>query len=256
MNTPPAISVAEEDSMRYGISFVALLFALSVSLTPMSAQGRGKGQANKPVTGAKQSGPKADHGKPATAKGSTTAKSPKTATTAKNTKAPKAGKVTTTEARVNGNSKKAATTTASTTTTTGEVTPTTPTTTYVKNPKLEARLLKMLPGVTDIRTASQDFKNWGQFVAAVHASDRLAIPFETLKAKMTGVTPGVNGAPATTTTPMSLGQAVQSLKGTTTTTTPTTTSTTGTLSTTQIQTEVKKAEDAANTDLRRTRERS
>ena len=51
-------------------------------------------------------------------------------------------------------------------------------------------------------------------------------------------------------TPMSLGQAVQSLKAVATT------PETGTLSTTQLQTEVKKAEDAATADLRRTRDNS
>jgi hypothetical protein len=53
---------------------------------------------------------------------------------------------------------------------------------------------------------------------------------------------------------MSLGQAIQSVRGTVPTTTPTTPTTP--LSPSTIQTEVKKAEDAANTDLRRTRERS
>ena len=215
--------------MRYGISLLALVFALSVSTASLHSQSRGKAQANK------------------TAKAPKAPKAPKSTATVK-TKAPK------TEARVKVVKAKAAktpatSTSASTTTTTptGEVTPTTPTTTRVKNPKLEARLLKMLPGVTDIRMASQDFKNWGQFVAAVHASNRLSIPFDTLKAAMTGITPGTTPGTSVKTAPMSLGQAVKSLKGTTTT------PTTGTLSATQIQTEVKRAEDAATADLRLTR---
>jgi hypothetical protein len=47
---------------------------------------------------------------------------------------------------------------------------------------------------------------------------------------------------------MSLGQAIQSFNGTAGTTE------TGLLSPAKIQAEVKKAEDAANTDLRRSRE--
>jgi hypothetical protein len=130
--------------------------------------------------------------------------------------------------------------------TTAVVTPTTPTTHSVKNPKLEARLQTLLPAGTNIQDASQGFKNWGQFVAAVHVSNNLNIPFADLKTAMTGMAPGTT-APALT--PMSLGQAIQSLKGTTTTEP-------GALSSTKIRTEVKKAEDAADLDLRLSRERS
>jgi hypothetical protein len=139
--------------------------------------------------------------------------------------------------------RKTGTTTA--TTTTVDVTPTTPTTQHVKNPKLEARLLQLLPPGSTIQEASAGFKNWGQFVAAAHVSTNLGIPFANLKAAMTGIAPGATTATAA---PMSLGQAVQSLKGTT--------PETQTLSSTRITSEVKKAEDAANTDLRRSRERS
>ena len=82
---------------------------------------------------------------------------------------------------------------SSTTTPTGTttvVTPTTPMSQSVKNPKLEARLLALLPPNTTIQEASQGFKNWGQFVAATHVSNNLNIPFAELKARMTGITPG------------------------------------------------------------------
>ena len=82
----------------------------------------------------------------------------------------------------------------------------------------------------------------------MHVSNNLNIPFADLKTAMTGM-PGHAGTTVPTTTPMSLGQAIQSLKGTTTTEP-------GTLSSTKIRTEVKKAEDAANVDLRRSRDRS
>jgi hypothetical protein len=224
--------------MKLVTIFVAMIFALSASAY---AQGRGNGQAKKTTV----SGPKATSpAKPVkTAKAET--RVAKTETRAAKTTAKavtRASKAETKAARKSG--------TIPTTTTT-VVTPTTPTTHSVKNPKLEARLLTLLPAGTNIQDASQGFKNWGQFVAAAHVSSNLGIPFADLKAKMTGLMPGTTpGTTVPTTTPMSLGQAIQSLKGTTTTV-PGTTTEPGTLSSTKIRTEVKKAEDAANLDLRR-----
>jgi hypothetical protein len=122
--------------MRYSISLLALLCALSVGTAQVSAQGRGKGQANRPTTaGAKQGGAKADHQAPTTAKGPKSTSTPKA--TGNTTK--KAAPVTGTEARVKGNPHK--TTTPATAPTTS-VTPQTPTATYVKNPKLENRCIR------------------------------------------------------------------------------------------------------------------
>jgi hypothetical protein len=95
------------------------------------------------------------------------------------------------------------------------------------------------------------FKNWGQAVAAVHVSNNLGIDFTQLKTAMTGLVPGVTPTDPwvpspTPTTTMSLGQAIQSL--------PHTTTPQGeTLTTSSVQSQVKKAEDAATADLRRTR---
>lgn len=228
-----------------------MLTAASVSL---HAQGRGNGQAKKTTASA----PKASAQSPKqTAK--TTQQTAKTdarvaKADARATKAAvkaetRAAKTETKAVRKSGTP--AATTTASTTTTpTTVVTPTTPTTTSVKNPKLEARLLAMLPPGSTIQEASLGFKNWGQFVAATHVSNNLKIPFAELKARMTGITPGALPGTTVQTTPMSLGQAIQSWGATAPTTT------TNTLTPTKVQTEVKKAEDAANADLRRTRESS
>jgi hypothetical protein len=52
--------------------------------------------------------------------------------------------------------------------------------------KLSSKLQSLLPAGTDLKTASSGFKNLGQFVAAVHVSNNLGIPFDQLKAKMTG----------------------------------------------------------------------
>ncbi|SRR5216684_3026671 len=54
------------------------------------------------------------------------------------------------------------------------------------NTKLAGKLQGLLPAGTNLQTAAQGFKNLGQFVAAVHVSHNLGIPFDTLKAKMIG----------------------------------------------------------------------
>jgi hypothetical protein len=51
---------------------------------------------------------------------------------------------------------------------------------------LSARLAPLLPAGTNIQTAATGFRTLGQFVAAVHASHNLNIPFAQLQAKMTG----------------------------------------------------------------------
>src|SRR5260370_8966675 len=54
------------------------------------------------------------------------------------------------------------------------------------HPGLSARLQSLLPAGTNLQTAAQGFKNLGQFVAAVHVSHNLGIPFDQLKAQMMG----------------------------------------------------------------------
>jgi hypothetical protein len=123
------------------------------------------------------------------------------------------------------------------------LTPATPTTQSLKNPKLEARLRTMLPPGVTIQEAAYGFKNWGQFIAAAHASNNLNIPFADLKGRMTGIPPGTPAGTLVLTTPMSLGQAIQSFKGTPT-------MDTATFSSTRVRNEVKKAEEAASAALR------
>jgi hypothetical protein len=216
--------------MRYGISLVALLFVLSVSAGPLAAQGRGNGQAKKSIPSATAKA------KPVKAPKVEGDKAPKV-------KVDKAPKI---KAEKAPKAKKLAGTPTTPVTPTTRVTPTTPTTQHVKNPKLEARLLALLPNLapgTTIQDLSGGFKNWGQFVAAVHISNNLGIPFADLKARMTGMpVPGMTPGLVVPATPLSLGQAIQSSK-TTTPVTPT-----------SIQNEVKRAEDAANADLQSTRD--
>jgi hypothetical protein len=228
--------------MRYGISLLALLFALNVGISPVLAQGRGNGQAKKAAPrstqgGGKHTGAKAA-AKPANGKKATTVASTsgESKIKAKPEKAPKPMQV--------------ASTPPAPVTLPAPVTPTTPTTRAIKNPRLEARLLTLLPPGSTIQNASAGFRNWGQFVAAVHVSNNLNIPFVDLKARMTGIAPGTLPGTVVQGAPMSLGQAIQSFRGVPAAGTPVIEP----LTRTKIRNEVKKAEDAANADLRRTRE--
>jgi hypothetical protein len=198
--------------MRLSITIVALALSANVAVLNADGQGRGNSHSGKHAAGTHTTRTKVDAPK-VTAKASR--------------------HTTKTEARA-----------AKT------ITPTTPTTRPVKNPKLEARLQGMLPAGTTVQDAMTGFKNWGQFVAAVHVSNNLNIPFTDLKTKMTGLAPGTLPGTTVQETPMSLGQAIQTLKGAATVPDD------GQLTTTKIRNEVKKAEDAATADLRQTRDRS
>jgi hypothetical protein len=68
------------------------------------------------------------------------------------------------------------------------------------NPQLAARVESMLPPGSSVSAASAGFKNEGQFIAALHVSQNLGIPFDSLKAKMTG------------SSAVSLGAAIKELK--------------------------------------------
>jgi len=70
------------------------------------------------------------------------------------------------------------------------------------NTKLANKLQSLLPAGTNLQQEAKGFKNLGQFVAAVHVSHNLGIPFDQLKAKMIG-------PPSE-----SLGKAIHALKPT------------------------------------------
>jgi hypothetical protein len=71
-----------------------------------------------------------------------------------------------------------------------------------KNPTLAARLQSLLPAGMTLDQAAAGFKNQGQFIAALHVSHNLSIPFADLKTAMTG------------TGHESLGKAIHDLKPT------------------------------------------
>ena len=198
-------------------AFVSMVCAVMLigPVTGAAAQGKGatKVKTTAPAAGA------ATHGKSATYKPTSTPKatagtkttgSPKTTASPKTTSSPK-----TTTTTAHGGHAKAKTTTTTTTSTTTSGTSTTSTTTtgttvaltpvqqkLQKNTNLAAKLQTRLPAGTDLNTAAAGFRNLGQFVAAVNVSNNLGLDFTTLKTAM--VTDG-----------KSLGQAIQSQKGTT-----------------------------------------
>jgi hypothetical protein len=92
------------------------------------------------------------------------------------------------------------------------------------NPALVARLTPLLPSGMTLANASAGFKNRGQFIAALHVSRNLNIPFDKLKADMTGARH------------LSLGQSIQDLRPET-----------------DVKTAVRTAETASRADLKATR---
>jgi hypothetical protein len=134
----------------------------------------------------------------------------------------------TTTTKTHGNPHTTATTKSSTSsgnTTTNTATPTTtlnPIAQKLQGKPLGERIQQMLPKNMTLNDASAGFKNQGQFIAAVHVSQNLGIPFTQLKAAMLGIpTTTATSSPSsgtpgsttnTSTNPMSLGQAIQRLR--------------------------------------------
>ncbi len=101
-----------------------------------------------------------------------------------------------------------------------------PTRLLSQNTKLSSRLQSLLPAGTNLDNAVGGFKNLGLFVATVHVSHNLGIPFDVLKDSE--LSPGGN-----------LGKAIHTLKPN--------------LNKKQIKFNVKKARREAKRDLRETR---
>jgi hypothetical protein len=121
---------------------------------------------------------------------------------------------------------------AGTSSTTAATSPTSATTTaqpplnpiaqkVASNHGLKPKVNALLPAGMTLNQASLGFKNQGQFIAALHVSRNLGIPFADLKTAMTGIRPttagttvgATPGASTTTSQPtLSLGQAIQKLR--------------------------------------------
>ena len=122
-----------------------------------------------------------------------------------------------------GSTPSGTTTTSTTTPSGGTTTTSTPpnpiATKIASKPQLNAKIATMLPKGMTLDQASRGFKNQGQFIAALHVSQNLGIPFKDLKNDMT-------------VKHLSLGQSIQDLKPTA-----------------HSHDEARKAETAANHDL-------
>lgn len=68
------------------------------------------------------------------------------------------------------------------------------------NPALALRTQPLLPAGMTVQSAAEGFRNQGQFLAALHVSHNLNIPFAQIKSEMTG------------SNPLSLGKALHYLR--------------------------------------------
>jgi hypothetical protein len=80
-----------------------------------------------------------------------------------------------------------------------------------QNTQLSSKLSSLLPAGTDLQAAAAGFRNLGQFVAAVHVSHNLDIPFDQLKCTELATTAACPGM-AVPSKGSHLGQAIQTLK--------------------------------------------
>jgi len=79
------------------------------------------------------------------------------------------------------------------------------------NAAFRTKIESLLPAGTTFETAASGFKNQGRFIAALHVSQNLNIPFDQLKATMLGLDPKTM-QPLPDSTPKSLGQAIHELR--------------------------------------------
>ena len=217
--------------MRVSATILSFVAATSLTLSPAFAHGHGAASANKPPT----SGKPTTGGKPVA---TTTRSTGKPTTVGKQAKST-SGKPTTTTAKVTTSGSRS---TSKHTGSASTATPLNPIAAKIASkPNLSTKLTGMLP--IDPRTgrtmtldkASRGFKNQGQFIAALHVSQNLGIPFTELKSHMVTVTPGAPGQPPTATQTGSLGKAIQASK-----------------TTAGVTTEVERAETQATADFQST----
>ena len=102
-----------------------------------------------------------------------------------------------------------------------------------QNTQLSSKLSSLLPAGTDLQAAAAGFRNLGQFVAAVHVSHNLDIPFDQLKCTELATTAACPGM-AVPSKGSHLGQAIQTLKPT--------------MSSTESKTAAKQAEKEASAE--------
>jgi hypothetical protein len=182
--------------MRIPVSLACSAAMVALVASGATAQGKGSPKP-KAASGATAQGSHAG-----TAPAKTTVTSSPSGTTTSEPKA-HASAPTKTSPKEHGKPTSTAAGTTTTTPTTG-ATGTTLTPVQQKlqqNTNLASKLQSRLPAGTDLNTAAGDFRNLGQFVAAVNVSNNLGLDFQALKTAMTK-----DGK--------SLGQAIQAQKTT------------------------------------------
>jgi hypothetical protein len=186
---------------RWYALLTACAMAIGFSVSPVSATQKNAAPRTKPTQGPKTTGT------------TTTTHAPKTKTTSAGT--------------TSRGPKTTATTTATTSTSTGGTSKKTSTTsTFVPDAgnavavqlSTKTNLMKKVQGIlgddVDLNLATKDFRNLGQFIAAVNVSNNNPndIDFGELKALMTGT--NLDGTPVTgDQKKLSLGQAIHELNG-------------------------------------------
>lgn len=116
-----------------------------------------------------------------------------------------------------------------------------PTDLLTRNTKLDTHLTSklqskgLIPAGSDLKDICSGFKNLGQCMASIHVSHNLNIPFDCLKADVTGTAPaaGATCPAGTGASKMSLGKAIQTLDPKA-----------------KASAEVKKAQKAADADIK------
>jgi hypothetical protein len=183
--------------MRFTLTILGLATSASLILTPAYADSHGQPAVATPHAHVPQTTAKATTVKPTTAKPTINGKPTITGK-------PSRATGTTTGSK--------ASTTSATTHTSATTTPTmlNPIAQKISShPQLASKVHALLPAGMTLNGASAHFKNQGQFLAALHVSQNLGIPFSKLKADMTGAKH------------LSLGQAIQAEKASANATTET-----------------------------------
>src|SRR5262249_12612030 len=142
-----------------------------------------------------------------------------TSTTSTTTSGTSSGSTTTTSGGTTTTSSGSTTTSGGSTTTTTPLNPIAQKIT--SKTQVASKVKTMLPTGMTLDQASLGFKNQGQFIAALHVSQNLGIPFADLKTAMTGIRPLTTTATSSTKT-----TSGSTTTGTSTTATGTTTTTT------------------------------
>lgn len=142
--------------------------------------------------------PAADAGSPGVGRGTTSPVSPSNG----HAPAPGKGPQPTSKPTSPHVGKPSSTPTSPSTTTPGTTPPTSPIAQKIEShPQLATRLQALLPPGSTLNQAALGFKNQGQFIAALHVSHNLGIPFTDLKTQMVD-------------RHLSLGQSIHTLKPT------------------------------------------